>query len=268
MINLQVPADGSALPIRSVPMWQFWLLGVSFLAFAYAVYARHWSYFLLFAPLCGIPAAVGSYLAIGLRMKRGEKPKYLWLALVGPLLLMTLVGLMYYSVFVGAKDIFLWVDPKLTSSVWRAVFIGFAVALVGSALYWFRVNFRFTYGFHEVAAGIGIAAYHAYKASGVPSSWDSGIYLALVTAGVYLVVRGFDNMHVGVTKEPYDTVGRDIFRDYFDKKEKPGMVDIHFYPSDLFFLTLPSFPTPTTPAEAPLPPGFSPLPVIDGRASR
>ena len=248
MINLHLPADGSGLPLRSVPKWQLWFFGISLLCLFYAVYSRHWSDFLLLAPLFGIQAAVGSYLAIAMRLKRGDRPKYLWAAIVGPILLTYFVGVMYYSVFVAAKGIFLWFDPKLVSQTWRAVFIGFAVLVVGSCLYWVRVNFRFTYGFHEVLVGVGIAAYHAYRAAGVPSSWDSAVYLALATAGVYLVVRGFDNMHVGITKEPYDAVGRDIFRDMFDVKEKPGMVKIGVYPSDIFFHTFPKLPESKGPA--------------------
>ena len=33
---------------------------------------------------------------------------------------------------------------------------------------------------------------------------DAGFYLALLTAGVYLVVRGLDNIYLGLTKEPID----------------------------------------------------------------
>ena len=41
--------------------------------------------------------------------------------------------------------------------------------------------------------------------------WNSFSVSAMLTAGVYLVVRGLDNVHQGLTKDPKDPIGTKLF---------------------------------------------------------
>jgi hypothetical protein len=70
------------------------------------------------------------------------------------------------------------------------------VLAIGLVLYWIRVKFRFAYGATEAAVGVIFAVYRIFPAElAIPP--DPSFYLALLTASVYLVVRGADNMHQG-----------------------------------------------------------------------
>ncbi|MDM0046210.1 hypothetical protein QTH91_17090 [Variovorax dokdonensis] len=243
MITIEVPKDGSRLPLSRAPRLQKILFTLTLLGTIYAGVTRHWSDFLLYVPLCAAPAILGLSIAIGRRLWLGERSKNLRLGVTMLGIVFLFVGLFYYGLIVSGKDFFRWIDPKLTSPVSRAAFFSIVALVVGSVLFFVRSFARAFYGFHEALVGIFIAGYNAYKAVGFPSSWDSGVYLALVTAGVYLVVRGLDNIQVGITKEPYDPFGRDLFRDYFDKKDDPRMVKLSMYLSDVFFARFPEFPT-------------------------
>ncbi|MDE1141157.1 MAG: hypothetical protein PW999_16110 [Paraburkholderia tropica] len=76
--------------------------------------------------------------------------------------------------------------------------------LLGVALFLFRFKFRVIYGFTEVCAGL-LLAYRAADSSKNPFPLTDPIFLFLLTASaVYIVVRGIDNMHQGVTKHPQD----------------------------------------------------------------
>jgi hypothetical protein len=76
----------------------------------------------------------------------------------------------------------------------------------GLTLFYIRLRLRFFYGFTEVLAGIAVAANkvvtEAKSLTAISASWS----LAMLTAGVYLVVRGLDNMHQGISKDPLDKV--------------------------------------------------------------
>lgn len=69
--------------------------------------------------------------------------------------------------------------------------------VVGAAFFYFRLRQRLLYGATEAFAGIAVAAHRtsAEPGTGLPS--ETGFYFAVLTAGVYLVVRGLDNMHQG-----------------------------------------------------------------------
>src|ERR1700682_1350931 len=76
-----------------------------------------------------------------------------------------------------------------------------ATAIAGAVLFAFRLHARALYGFTEAIVGLLIAGQRA----AVETRWpieDLSFDLAVLTAGVYLVVRGLDNVHQGLKKEP------------------------------------------------------------------
>lgn len=81
--------------------------------------------------------------------------------------------------------------------------VGVTVVL-GSALFFVRLRLRFLYGLSEALIGVAVAGHRASAEQSIfPTHF--GFYLAVLTAGVYLVVRGLDNIHQA-TKDPDDLV--------------------------------------------------------------
>jgi hypothetical protein len=73
-----------------------------------------------------------------------------------------------------------------------------ATILVGALFFYFRLKQRFLYGATEAVAGVLVAAHRVSIEPGIGLPTDSAFYFAFLTAGVYLVVRGLDNMHNGI----------------------------------------------------------------------
>jgi hypothetical protein len=109
-------------------------------------------------------------------------------------------GAGFYSLGVLLRDAFVGLSSR-TGSVAISTFI---VLLVGLVLFSIRLRYRAIYGLTEALAGLTIAANRFAATADQPGIRNSAFYLAVLTAGVYLVVRGLDNMHVGLTREPKD----------------------------------------------------------------
>ena len=93
--------------------------------------------------------------------------------------------------------------PSLQRPI-SAVLLGLAVLTIGGGLFFIRLKFRFLYGITEVFAGVVVALHKVSTEITDIASVTAGWSLAFLTAAVYLVVRGLDNMHQGMTKEPLD----------------------------------------------------------------
>lgn len=248
MITIEIPKDGSRPLLSAAPKLPSLLFSLTVVSTIYAGATRHWSDFLAYVPLCASPAFFGMTLLIAKRLLKGERSLNPLLGSLIILLICMFVGLFYYGLIVAAKDVFRWSDPRLTTPLSRAIFFGIAALLVGGGLFFFRSFARSVYGLHEAAVGVAIASYNAYRATGQPSTWDSGVYIALISAGAYLVVRGFDNIQQGIVKEPYDPFARDFFRASLDAKPtNPTMTKLTFYISDVFFRPIPEMPAETSP---------------------
>lgn len=85
-------------------------------------------------------------------------------------------------------------DP-LTNQTQFMVVTGVAVCAAGCVLFWFRLKQRFLYGLTEIGVGVFLGMHRVTMEqwSGAPTS--AGFYLALLTASIYLAVRGADNIH-------------------------------------------------------------------------
>jgi hypothetical protein len=87
---------------------------------------------------------------------------------------------------------------SVTTKAWMVVATVSLTAVTGAAFFIFRLRQRFIYGLTEATAGIVIAAHRMNQEPGVGLPSESGFYIALLTAGIYLVVRGLDNMHQAI----------------------------------------------------------------------
>lgn len=113
------------------------------------------------------------------------------------------VGLVLFGYKLLIQALFKWIvflPPGLP-----AIIVGIvAVASSGFALFFFRLIFRVLYGVSEVAVGVGLAAHKINSEFTGVSDLRFDLFLFLLTAAVYLIVRGLDNIHQGFTKEPKD----------------------------------------------------------------
>ncbi|MEB2774560.1 hypothetical protein SYJ56_04540 [Algoriphagus sp. D3-2-R+10] len=75
------------------------------------------------------------------------------------------------------------------------------ILAIGLAIFYFRFHLRALYGLIEVVLGIIIGT--AKVSENLEKLESSSFYIAMLTASIYLVVRGFDNMHQG-SKNPND----------------------------------------------------------------
>lgn len=118
-------------------------------------------------------------------------------------------GTFYYSLAASAYDFVKWLIQQQNLSYTGPLLVSTAVFLIGLGLFWFRGRYRATYGLTEVLVGISVASYKYVEAAAGSHSatpTDPNFLIALLTAGVYLVVRGLDNLQQGLSAAPRDPV--------------------------------------------------------------
>lgn len=86
--------------------------------------------------------------------------------------------------------------------------IGVAIAVLffGFLLFMFRLRFRVCYGLTEIFAGMLVAFLQVQPLSTGAATFNLALGITLLTAGVYLVVRGLDNFHVGINSPKPDAL--------------------------------------------------------------
>ncbi|QGW82118.1 hypothetical protein [Variovorax paradoxus] len=103
----------------------------------------------------------------------------------------------------GITMLYEWARAPQTSELlvlWLSVP---ATLLLGGTAFLFRLRLRCLYGISEVGAGLFVAWFQVR--GGSSGNLLSGAFLlAFITAAVYLVVRGLDNVHQGWKAEPPD----------------------------------------------------------------
>lgn len=154
-----------------------------------------------------LPGAA-SLLVMGWANSRGQF--HFVRALLRILLLLAFTGFTYYCLGVVVKDLYAWLPRPSYGKPISLFLAGVATGVVGLALFLFRLRFRFVYGLSEVLVGVLVAVHRLTGESSQPGSTSAALYLAILTAGVYLVVRGLDNMHQGLTRAPIDPLGRKL----------------------------------------------------------
>lgn len=116
------------------------------------------------------------------------------------------VGFLLIALVLTAKD----KGPKLLEIAFD-IFIGnpvlsqaLFVIIVAGFLFVFRQKFRFWYGLSESLCGIIVAI--SKSESSISAMLNPSYLLLILTASIYLIVRGFDNMHQGINsiKSPFN----------------------------------------------------------------
>jgi hypothetical protein len=113
-------------------------------------------------------------------------------------MLIYLFSVVYYAMGVTLKDAFFWVARPSPGHLFSTPVVVLSTLAVGAILFFFRQKLRAFYGLTEVIIGLKVATNRAAASEQVASLQDPDFYLALLTAGIYLVVRGLDNMREGM----------------------------------------------------------------------
>jgi hypothetical protein len=191
-------------PSKSVRAWRgSAFLVVLIVCVSYASQQRHWSDYLLYSYIIGLPLGAGFMWSEGRMywedLPPGPKRKVQLAKLLIPVPLVALFlipfGAGLYSIFVSILDAFLWGAFKLSAQGRSAMFAVGASALTGGALFVFRLRVRSLYGMSEVIVGLTVAGHRVGFDASAGEGGNAPLFLAVLTAGVYLVVRGLDNLH-------------------------------------------------------------------------
>jgi hypothetical protein len=120
-------------------------------------------------------------------------------------LLACLLAVTFFAVEMSLRDFFLWSqNPKPTS--WLGVASSLAILMLGAVLFYFRLHWRSCYGVAEASAGVVLALQKVFSFQDLNASTDLGFLAWLVTASIFLVVRGFVNVHEGLGPPAKDKV--------------------------------------------------------------
>jgi hypothetical protein len=119
------------------------------------------------------------------------------LLLMAPVVTLPLspVGTLFYGVAAAIGDLFFLLAAQLSDRERSAAFAVAVTGVLGALFFFFRVKFRFLYGMTEAVVGLTVAGHRVGFDSASPDGGGAALFLAVLTAGVYLVVRGLDNAH-------------------------------------------------------------------------
>jgi hypothetical protein len=151
-------------------------------------------------------AGLGGGAAFGV-MERYLRPRpRVWAVFSDLIVILLLAGVAMLLVLPAARVL-------STLAGWIAeappVLAGGTVLALGLLLFGTRYALRAVYGFVEVVVGVVVGTTKLTAVYSLPlhADWKTfDLALGVLCAGVYLVVRGLDNIHVGFTKDPRDPV--------------------------------------------------------------
>jgi hypothetical protein len=197
--------DSHGIPIRGGTI----ALYIGLLLFLYSLFAANIDQFVQFGGVIGaVYWPITTYLIL-VTFKHAKGPwtfrqKFMfWNIIIFSPFFAFIAGLFWFGVFYPAWSILAWIYKNSTSSSTWFTFVVVAITLIiGAVLFFFRLHARATYGITEVVAGVLVVAYRSHYSANL----DASFFLFILTAGVYLVVRGLDNIHTGAFKEPRDCI--------------------------------------------------------------
>lgn len=173
---------------------------------AYGIYNRHWSDWILYSYIATVPFAYNlamretQYMWESTKTLRDKTIYFAKLSIL-PVPIIAIFLLPIGGVIYGSSAAFIytfkWISLQLSQSGKSATLAAAVTALLGVIFFTFRLKFRFIYGITEAMVGLSVAGHRVGFVTNSQSTGDAELYLAVLTAGIYLVVRGLDNMHQG-----------------------------------------------------------------------
>lgn len=169
----------------------------------YAFLHRQWTDWWLYSYTAAIPLAIGFMFREGrmywenAQTSREKAFVIARLLLPAPILaiFLTPVGGIYYGTAAAITDVLFWIALQLSENGRSASLAVIATALLGSIFFVFRLKLRFIYGLTEAMVGLMVAGHRVGFDPTSMAGGNAALFFAVLTAGVYLVVRGLDNMH-------------------------------------------------------------------------
>jgi hypothetical protein len=214
------------------PLIQVIVVILSVWAIVHAIQTRtkedFWRYSLSIAMIIGMImlfVAIGTWFTERPKISVGEALAILIVALIA----IVFASAFYYAIGASIKDLFFWIRDIDTLYL-KAISASLLVLIAGSLLFYFRLRFRSIYGVTEAFVGIAVAMQQTISTPTGSHALTLEQFLPLLTASVYLVVRGFDNVHQGLTKDPLDLAAKTVLawvrlRSQFPQKSHPPNID-------------------------------------------
>ena len=105
----------------------------------------------------------------------------------------------------------------------RSAVIGTVVVFgFATILFAFRYHYRFYYGATEIVAGLAICAYR-FSVDFLPEkATNPDFYFAVLTAAVYIIVRGWDNIQQGLAEERKAPMLGELTKQVFRRFDRKG----------------------------------------------
>lgn len=204
--------------------FQLFLLLLVPLALAYAIYTRTSEDFITYAGRIAFTQSALIHLwlpstAFRLAVEENRPVympplKHLAIFSFGASALSIPIGVIFYSlgvVLIDAWTNFRNWEVLITQRPIALAFGTIAVLTAGLFFFWFRQRARFVYGVTETLAGVAFALHRLADESVISIPSNNDFYFAMLTAGVYLIVRGLDNMHIA-WRDQTDPLARILFR--------------------------------------------------------
>lgn len=163
--------------------------------------------FFMFLTIMGITIVSFLFIYLNDRSIKFRKENFLSLTLV-----ILYLGFVFHTGIETLKDFSNYKSLKFhgLERDWLSPAYSFGILLIGVLFFYFRLLLRVIYGLAEVIVGIVIGTDKVLENFEQLSS--SKLYLIILTASIYLIVRGLDNIHQGLTKEPYDFIVAKLIR--------------------------------------------------------
>jgi hypothetical protein len=178
----------------------------------HAIQTRTIEDFIKYSLYIAIPLAIiyGSIVFSGLLDTEGKNKLTHRLLLLPMIIFGSLfIGAMYYALAASLKDVYLWLRSPSVSRNGAIIITILITTVVAFILFYFRLKLRSIYGLTEAAIGLIVAVNRVVDSRTI--GFNSNFYLIMLTASIYLIVRGFDDIHQGLTKSPVDPLGRNLY---------------------------------------------------------
>jgi len=184
-----------AIEISGIPAVICMLLILS--SIGYTMYTRNVEEFLKTSFLISLPLSISALSYLVYSFKLPWKTWYGWRGIRSTILVFVFSFLFFLTLLGVGLCLSDLSEMALSDKVRFSLNVGFFTLIAGGLLFGARSKWRVTYGLSEVFAGVLIASHRAYGEDGLWSKANSDFYLAVLAGGIYLVVRGLDNVSQG-----------------------------------------------------------------------
>lgn len=194
------PFQITLLTLGAIAFFMCLLLGIVQRELLLVLVGAFWGLLMIMLAL-----VVGIELYKSVRTGNKFQPKWLNVALfpVAALMVSLPVAGALATFSAGTTMLYGWARAPQTSELLVLWLCVPATMLVGGAAFFVRLRLRCFYGISEVGVGLFVAWFQV-RGGGSGSLLSGTFLLAFITAAVYLVVRGLDNVHQGWKAEPPD----------------------------------------------------------------